>query len=146
MAKIVVGTSRKEKIGLKSWLALVARRKFDLKSWLAPGLNARPVHRWSTAGRRTLFSEVHSYDRGALYTYCEVHSYDRRALYTFCDLHSYDRGPLYRNSVYIDGTPQNVEHCSAKYIPMTAERCTGFSCTLMVHRRTQNTVLRCTFL
>ena len=50
MAKIVVGTSRKEgkmcwqlwlalvarrKFGLKSCLALVARRKFSLKSWLA---------------------------------------------------------------------------------------------------------------
>ena len=25
--------------------------------------------------------------------------------------------------MYIDGTPQNAKHCSAKYIPMTAERC-----------------------
>ena len=98
------------------------------------------------AERCTLYSKVHSYDRGALYTYCQVHSYDRRALYTFCDVHSYERWALYRYSVYIDGTPQNAEHCSAKYIPMTAERCTLFSCTLMVHRRTQNTVLRCTFL
>ena len=35
---------------------------------------------------------------------------------------------------------------SAKYIPMTVERCTWIPCTLMVHRRTQNTVLRSTFL
>ena len=41
-------------------------------------------------------------------------------------VHSYDGGALYTIFVYVDGTPENAEHCSAMYIPITAERCTGF--------------------
>ena len=108
------------------------------------------VHRWSTTGCSTLFSEVHSYDRWTLYTVqrstflwtkSAVHVlrctflwhwwYTAEHSTLFCDVHSYDHGALYRVFVYIDGTPQNTVHCSSMYIPMTVERCTGFSCTLM---------------
>ena len=114
-----------------------------------------------TAEQCTVFSCTSKIHRRALYTYSDVHSYDRGALYRgfrvhwwytaerctlFCDVHSYDHGALYSVFLYIDDTPQIAVQCSAKYIPMIAEQCTGFPCTSMIHRRTQYTVLRCTFL
>ena len=42
----------------------------------------------------------------------------------FSDVQSFNRGALHGIFIYIDGTPQDVVQCSAKYIPMTTDRCT----------------------
>ena len=92
------------------------------------------IHRWSTAGRGTLSRPT---------KYIPM-SKERCTLYS--EVHSYNRGALYSVFVYIDGTPQNAVHCSAMYIPMVAERCTLYSEVHSYDRGALYTVQRSTFL
>lgn len=60
--------------------------------------------------------------------FCEVHSFDREALYTYSNVHSYDHRALYTVFVYIDDTSQNANFVTKIFSIRVVQLVTLYPC------------------